>query len=279
MTPIKRRRPDAYRRVANDLRARLLAGEWSPNERIGTGPELQRQFEVSDITIRKAMNLLKQEGLVQARMGGGVSEVGGFFAAEHSVTRRVASDSYRRVPGGLPTDYPSGPFSASLRDTGRPAGRCPYKARRIEAPPRIAERLHLAAGASVVAVTYWFLTADDVPIQISTSYEPASLVGGTSAEITGEADDILGRDVISRMDDIGVRVARGSEELQARAATSDEADELDVEPGTPVMFTVRTHFDVTGRPVETSETAAVGSRYVYVFDDLPVTDAPAPPPR
>lgn len=271
-----RRRGDAYRRVADDLRARLLAGEYEPNQRIGSNAELQQQFGVSDITIRRAMGLLRGEGLVHSRKGGGVA---GYYAAEHSVTRRVASDSYKRVPGGLPTDYPSGSFSASLRESGRPAGRCPYKARRIEAPPRIAERLHLGPGSAVVAVTYWFLTADGTPVQTTNSYEPVSLVGGTSAEITGEADDILGQDVISRMDAIGVRVTRGVEEVQARAATTAEADELNVDPGTAVMYMVRTHYDVTGRPVETSETTAVGSRYVYVYDDLPVTDAPAPPPR
>lgn len=60
-----------YVQVATTLRRRIEDGHWRPGEKISTIDELQAEFEVARVTIRQAVNLLQQEGLVRRQQGKG----------------------------------------------------------------------------------------------------------------------------------------------------------------------------------------------------------------
>jgi len=55
----------AYQRIADSLRQRLLAGRWGPEEQLPTERELCRQFGTSQITVRRAMQIIEEEHLVE----------------------------------------------------------------------------------------------------------------------------------------------------------------------------------------------------------------------
>ena len=57
--------------LAQELRARIRAGEWRPGERIPSEPELARQETVSRSSMRAAITLLEEEGYVSRRHGSG----------------------------------------------------------------------------------------------------------------------------------------------------------------------------------------------------------------
>lgn len=61
----------AYRRIADSLRRRLLAGHWSPGQRLPTGREMCRRFAASQITVRRALQILEEEHLIERRQGSG----------------------------------------------------------------------------------------------------------------------------------------------------------------------------------------------------------------
>jgi GntR family transcriptional regulator len=61
----------AYQRIADSLRQRLLAGHWEPDEQLPTERELCRQFGASQITVRRAMQIIEEEHLVERRQGRG----------------------------------------------------------------------------------------------------------------------------------------------------------------------------------------------------------------
>jgi GntR family transcriptional regulator len=61
----------AYERIAESLRHRLLADEWENGQRLPTEKELCREFDVSQITVRRALQILEQERLVERRQGSG----------------------------------------------------------------------------------------------------------------------------------------------------------------------------------------------------------------
>ena len=60
-----------YALVAESLRARILAGQWQPGDRLPTEFELCRQFHTSRITVRRALQILHQELLICRRQGSG----------------------------------------------------------------------------------------------------------------------------------------------------------------------------------------------------------------
>ena len=61
----------AYLVVADELRQQILAGHYAPGARLPTMGELRRAYGVSEIVIRHAVSLLRLEGLVETRRGGG----------------------------------------------------------------------------------------------------------------------------------------------------------------------------------------------------------------
>lgn len=60
-----------YLQVASTLRRRIEVGHWAKGEQISTIDELEREFEVGRVTVRQAIDLLQEEGLVRRQQGKG----------------------------------------------------------------------------------------------------------------------------------------------------------------------------------------------------------------
>jgi DNA-binding GntR family transcriptional regulator len=60
------RRPELpYVRVADDLRRRIRADEWAPDDALPAIAHLAEHYEVATATVRKALQTLESEGLVR----------------------------------------------------------------------------------------------------------------------------------------------------------------------------------------------------------------------
>jgi GntR family transcriptional regulator len=60
-----------YKRLAALLRARIISGELSVGQRLPSEKDLKDQYGMARETIRKAVALLRSEGLVEVRQGHG----------------------------------------------------------------------------------------------------------------------------------------------------------------------------------------------------------------
>lgn len=60
-----------YRQMANQLRDAITSGRYKPGEKIPPEPLLTREFGVSRITVRQAIDALSREGLVIRKQGKG----------------------------------------------------------------------------------------------------------------------------------------------------------------------------------------------------------------
>lgn len=65
------RRPPDYRRIADDIRKKIIDGEYPPGSRLPTHRELMAAFRTSDQPVRAAMELLSVEGWVETQQGKG----------------------------------------------------------------------------------------------------------------------------------------------------------------------------------------------------------------
>lgn len=61
-----------YQQVASALRAAILTRKFQPGDKLPSGPELARRFNVARMTVQQAIRLLRDEGLVVSRQGSGV---------------------------------------------------------------------------------------------------------------------------------------------------------------------------------------------------------------
>lgn len=67
---MKARQPK-HERIFGSLRQAIAGGRWQPGERLPSEAELTRQFDVSRITVSRAMRDLQRAGLVERRPGSG----------------------------------------------------------------------------------------------------------------------------------------------------------------------------------------------------------------
>ncbi len=66
-----RSRVSLYIQVASVMRRRIETGEWLPGEKIPTLVELENEFQVARVTIRQAVDILREEGLLRSQQGRG----------------------------------------------------------------------------------------------------------------------------------------------------------------------------------------------------------------
>jgi len=101
-----------YHRIVDDLRSAILAGRLAPGDRLSSEWELAQQYQTSRPTVRRAVAVLKAEGLVITEQGRGT-----FVRPVPHVQLVVTGANYRRHrSAGLPG------FNAQVSEQGqRPA--------------------------------------------------------------------------------------------------------------------------------------------------------------
>jgi DNA-binding GntR family transcriptional regulator len=90
----------AYLQVADDLRASISGGTFKPGERLPSGRDLARRYGVAPMTISHALDVLRQEQLVEAYQGRGV------FVTNHSASSGPGRNGGQQDPaiGSLRAD-------------------------------------------------------------------------------------------------------------------------------------------------------------------------------
>jgi GntR family transcriptional regulator len=76
-----RSRVPLYIQVASVMRRRIETKQWLPGQKISTLVELEREFAVARVTVRQAIDILSEEGLLRSQQGRGT------FVAEKPVSR------------------------------------------------------------------------------------------------------------------------------------------------------------------------------------------------
>jgi GntR family transcriptional regulator len=113
-----RSRIPLYLQVAAVMRQRIERLQWPPGQKISTLVELEREFEVARVTVRQAIDILRQEGLLHCHQGRGT------FVTEKPPNRHwlelatdweILIDSIKdNVPKRIKVDHP--PAFPELRE-------------------------------------------------------------------------------------------------------------------------------------------------------------------
>jgi DNA-binding GntR family transcriptional regulator len=88
----------AYAKVADAIRTAIADGELAPGQQLPAGPKLAEQFGVALMTVRRAIEALRAEGLLRSAHGVGVFVAAGSEAgSELDGLREVVEQLARRV--------------------------------------------------------------------------------------------------------------------------------------------------------------------------------------
>lgn len=129
-----------YHRIVEDLQSAILTGRLAPGERLSSEWELAQQYQTGRPTVRRAVALLKAEGLVITKQGQGA-----FVRPRPHVRLLVTGANYRQHrSAGLPG------FNAQVTEQGQHPAQSLLGVGTIGAPPEVALRLDVETNAPVV---------------------------------------------------------------------------------------------------------------------------------
>lgn len=226
-----------YQQIKALLVKSLDAGEWKPGESIPSEIELAARFQVSQGTVRKAVDELAGQNILLRRQGKGT------FVATH-LEPRVRFRFLRLAPNeGAPE-----PALSKVLDC-----------RRIRANAEIARALEIKSGDPVVAIRR-VLSFSDIPTVIDDIYLPGALFKGLTADLLNGYSGPLYGLFESEFD---ISMVRADEKLRAVVAPDDIAHALGLAASIPLLCVERISFTYGNRPVELRIGHYVTNEYYY----------------
>lgn len=229
-----------YRQIKDFLVASLARGEWRPGDAIPSEGELALRFNVSQGTVRKAIDEMAAENLLVRRQGKGT------FVSTHNDPR-----SFYRFLRLLPDD--GVPVASVSR---------PFLCERLPASTEVALALGLKAGEPVIHVERLLSFAGEIVV-----FDRIYLVADLFDGLTLEALQANEKSLYSLFEsDFGVRMIGAEEHLRAVAADAESARHLGVELGFPLLLVERTAHTYGGKPVEWRRGLYRTTRHYYKND-------------
>lgn len=230
--------PVSYRDIAADLRQQISEGRYVPGAKLPMLTELQATYGASYQTVRSAIVLLEQEGLVVA-----VRRRGTIVRERPTKQRITRSRQVFRDDIGYYFDQAAQSWVALETPTVRWG----------VVPIDLAPRMGLETGADVL-IRHRVMgdPESQKPMQLATSYLPAGLARGTRLS---DADTGPGG-IYARLEEMGHRPLRWSEGVSARMPSPEEAEALALpaDVGVPLLSVVRVTTSPTGQVVEVNDT-------------------------
>jgi GntR family transcriptional regulator len=226
-----------YQQIKALLLQGLDRGEWKPGEAIPSELELAARFQVSQGTVRKAIDELAAENLLLRRQGKGT-----FVATHHEAKVRFR-------------------FLRLTPDDGKPtvSGSRILDCRRVKAPADVAALLDLRAGDMVVNLRR-VLSFDESPTILDDIWLPGTPFKGLSAELLEKSRSPLYALFES---EYGVSMVRAEEKIRAVAADETQAELLQVPVGKPLLLVERVSYTYGDRPMELRRGAYLTERFHY----------------
>lgn len=223
-----------YAQIAEALRERIRGGALAQGERLDNQRALAREFKVTLMTLRQALEVLDREGLIARRHGLGT------FVASPTIDYDILHLQS---------------FAADLSAKGESVETRFLGAHVAEADRRVAQGLRLARGEGAFVVDRLRLVKQH-PISFQRSFLPAA--AGAEVAKADLATTPL-RDVLRFK--LGVEIRRARETVFAVTLRGREARVLGCRPGSPAFRSERISWGADGAPIVFDRVFIPGDRF------------------
>ena len=211
-----------YRQVYDIMVRKVAQGVWRPGASLPSEQNLAREMGVSQGTMRKVLDALTAENLLERRQGKGT------FVAENSEERTLFRFFRISRPGGKRMTPERVDETVKVR-----ASRAPERTKLgLERTDRVVEILRTRH-------------IDKVPAIRESIILPATLFPGI------EKRPSLPNSLYSLyQSDYGLNIVAAHEELSAQLATEEDQEQLDIPKGSPIMVIERLAVSLQDQKVE-----------------------------
>jgi GntR family transcriptional regulator len=283
-----------FRQIAEDLRERVALGEFGDQGALDSESALCARYAVSRVTVRRALELLREQGLVESHQGSGWFATGGSFhqtlalgtfrhagsAVTESgrvMTRRVVEFGYRQASPALASALGLAALEATTEDGAA--------AHVVATPEADAAATHGAAAPADAATTSdaatcadalhsrSVRTVDGVPLDLVAEWVPAAIGGRVSRA------DATDPGIWASLQRDGHHVASVRQSITAGIANADDAALLDVAIGAPLLLVRRLALDKDHTPLALSDHRYLAHRFSLEveFNGWPGAGTDTPP--
>ena len=214
-------------RIAGDIEK----GNYPVGSRIPPEHELENIYQVSRVTVRRALAELTAEGYLERKQGKGT------FVSEPVLNRNIKSIHS---------------FHDSCRKEGIRAGTKVISISKKPADDADCHDLNLENGDYVVeTVRVWY--ADGIPVALETNHFPIAYAYLENENLAGSLYQVLRQ--------YGIEPDHAIHEISLTFATDRDAELLDIRAGDPLIRLREVVYDQKGRPLHNSNQMICGNRY------------------
>jgi GntR family transcriptional regulator len=241
--------PGKYAELAEQL-AQVIATEHSPGDQFLTNPEIARRYGVSVNTASRAVQALKERGLLSGK-------VGGKTWVRVAPTRVLRSnETYQREKANVRlSEDERRMWGVSEASTGIPIDEVAENSVdfAVVAPPEdIAGLMGLTQQQKVLRRTYRRHHRNGEGVSIAVSYMSYDLVSGNT-EILDPTNEPWPGGVQHQLYTVGVEVDRIEDRVTSEMPTEQEVGEQDIPPGVPIIRVRKITYDTNDRVVEVTD--------------------------
>jgi GntR family transcriptional regulator len=223
-----------YRQLASRLREQIVDGAIKTGDALPSERDLCEKTGASRVTVRKAIELLIDEGLLSRRQGSGTY-----------VAPRI------RAPGSYLSS-----FSEDAQARGDATDTI-WVSKSIDVPSDDERsRLELPTGTNVARLSRVRMAGGE-PLAIENAVVPADMLPAIEA---------LGRSLYQALGANGSAPVIGTQTIRAALADAGEAALLSIRQGSEVLHIERITRRADGRPVELTRSTYRGDRYEFVSE-------------
>ena len=228
-----------YIKVTNLIKKDIVKGKYKESESIGTQSELCERYGASMITIRRALQILEEEGIIETKQGKG-TYVKSTLTID--LSRDLNSLQKLFVKQGLNAGY-------TMKDF-----------RIIDTPERFDDELKKELGDRCLVFTRV------MEIQGVISILDVTYVNERYADIVTPEE--LSKKMMFQImrEKFGIRPGRATQTLSVEYSDSDTARVFGLVEGTPLFVLRRWSYDTEGRFLEYMEDFCEGTAYTFTMN-------------
>lgn len=228
----------AYITIHDELKQQIDQGVWKIGDRLPSERDLADTYSVSRMTLRQAVTLLVEEGILERRVGSGT------YVAGHRVQEKMR--------GTLS-------FTEIISSQGKVPSTVLISYQRKLASQTEIDHLNLQKTDYVIRmerVRY----ADQLPVVFELASIPEKLIKGCSqAAITEHFFQTLTEN--------GYEIGRSQRIIYAKTASERVANYLDISTGHAILALTQTSYFTDGRPFEYVRSQYVGDRFEFYLEN------------
>lgn len=228
----------AYMAIRDELKKRVDNGCWQIGDRLPSERDLADEFAVSRMTLRQAVTLLVEEGVLERRVGSGT------YVASHRVQEKMRGTTS---------------FTEIVTSQGREPSTRLISYQRKQASETECQHLGLTSNDWVIRmerVRY----ADRLPLVFEVASIPEQLIKPFNRqEITEHFFQTLTKN--------GYTIGKSQQTIYAKSASEKVATYLGVQKGHAILALTQVSYFTDGQPFEYVRSQYVGDRFEFYLEN------------